>query len=101
MSEQLTQEEIQQIIDALVGGRKIEAIKIYREATGQGLKEAKDFIETLVPKLIEEDPEKYQSLAKSQRGGCAALLVVVVGLGMITVLLTKTITHLVVFVTRT
>ena len=33
------------VVDALQRGEKIEAIKRYREATGTGLKEAKDFIE--------------------------------------------------------
>jgi ribosomal protein L7/L12 len=35
------------VIDALEAGNKIEAIKRYRQATGRGLKEAKDFIEEL------------------------------------------------------
>jgi ribosomal protein L7/L12 len=34
-----------QVIDAVRRGKKIEAIKRYRESTGVGLKEAKDFIE--------------------------------------------------------
>jgi ribosomal protein L7/L12 len=33
------------VVDALRRGNKIQAIKHYREATGIGLKEAKDFIE--------------------------------------------------------
>ncbi|HSG71710.1 MAG TPA: ribosomal protein L7/L12 [Planctomycetaceae bacterium] len=33
------------ILRALQAGKKIEAIKLYREATGVGLKEAKEFIE--------------------------------------------------------
>ena len=33
------------ILRALQTGKKIEAIKLYREATGVGLKEAKEFIE--------------------------------------------------------
>jgi hypothetical protein len=33
------------IVEALRGNRKIEAIKLYRQATGVGLKEAKEFIE--------------------------------------------------------
>ena len=33
------------VADALQRGKKIEAIKLYREATGTDLKEAKDFIE--------------------------------------------------------
>ena len=34
-----------QVAEALQRGNKIEAIKHYREATGAGLKEAKDFVE--------------------------------------------------------
>jgi hypothetical protein len=34
-----------EVADALRAGRKIEAIKLYREATGVGLKEAKDYVE--------------------------------------------------------
>ena len=34
-----------EIVDAVQAGRKIQAIKLYRESTGVGLKEAKDFIE--------------------------------------------------------
>jgi len=33
--------------DALQKGKKINAIKIYREATGVGLKEAKDYVDAL------------------------------------------------------
>jgi ribosomal protein L7/L12 len=36
-----------QIHDLLKGGNKIEAIKVYREATGCGLKEAKDAVEEI------------------------------------------------------
>jgi ribosomal protein L7/L12 len=34
-----------QVADALQRGRTIEAIKEYREATGAGLKEAKEYVE--------------------------------------------------------
>jgi len=37
----------QTVIDALRRGKKIEAIKEYRTATGAGLQEAKDFVEEL------------------------------------------------------
>jgi hypothetical protein len=33
------------VVEALRSGKKIEAIKCYRQASGVGLKEAKDFIE--------------------------------------------------------
>jgi Ribosomal protein L7/L12 C-terminal domain len=36
------------VIDALQKGNKIQAIKLYREATGVGLKDAKDFIEEIM-----------------------------------------------------
>lgn len=39
--------EDQNIHEALLRGNKIEAIKIYREQTGIGLKEAKDYIDAL------------------------------------------------------
>jgi len=66
-------EQIADIAEALADGNKIEAIKIYREATGKGLKESKDFIDALIPKLLAEDPEKYSKLKLG--GGCASVVV--------------------------
>ena len=37
----------QQIIELVRGGQKIQAIKLYREQTGAGLKESKDYVEGL------------------------------------------------------
>jgi hypothetical protein len=39
-----------EILDLMRGHKKIEAIKIYREHTKVGLKEAKDFVESLAAK---------------------------------------------------
>jgi ribosomal protein L7/L12 len=39
------------VVEALRRGAKIEAIKRYRQATGVGLKEAKDFVEALQGKI--------------------------------------------------
>jgi ribosomal protein L7/L12 len=36
------------LIDALAGGRKIEAIKAFRALTGYGLKESKDQVERVI-----------------------------------------------------
>lgn len=36
-----------QVVTELEGGRKIEAIKVYRDLTGAGLKEAKDAVEAM------------------------------------------------------
>jgi Ribosomal protein L7/L12 C-terminal domain len=40
------------VIDALRRGKKIEAIKEYRAATGVGLREAKDYVEELQRRAI-------------------------------------------------
>lgn len=40
-------ELVERIVALLRAGQKIEAIKIYREATGRGLKEAKDAVEAI------------------------------------------------------
>jgi hypothetical protein len=39
-----------QVIALMQGGRKIEAIKLHRQQTGSGLKEAKDAVEALAAK---------------------------------------------------
>ncbi len=73
MAKDLTPEQTQQIADALAAGRKIDAIRIHREATGMGLKESKDFIDALIPKLVEQDPAKYAKAAGG--GGCASVVI--------------------------
>lgn len=65
---------MEEIVSALADGNKIEAIKLYREASGVGLKDAKDAVEALIPKLVEKEPEKYEKISKSG-GGCASLIV--------------------------
>lgn len=80
---QLDSEVVDQMTDALAHGHKIRAIKLYREATGEGLKEAKDFVDALIPQLVEQDPERFASLNR-QGTGCGAaviLLLTVVCLG--------------------
>ena len=42
-----------QLQDLLAAGRKIEAIKLYREHTGAGLAEAKDAVEALIEGNVE------------------------------------------------
>lgn len=67
-------EQIEDQLCALLrAGRKIEAIKIYREANGVGLKEAKDAVEALAVRRGIADP-----------GGCAgraAALVMLLAVG--------------------
>ena len=37
----------EKVLELMRAGQKIEAIKLYREQTGVGLKEAKDYVESL------------------------------------------------------
>ena len=58
-SNPLTDEQVQQISAAIFAGRKIAAIKLYRQATNVGLKEGKDFIEALEIRLRQESPTAF------------------------------------------
>lgn len=80
MNDKLSSEKTDLIKDALVSGNKIKAIKLYREFTGVGLKESKDFIDNLISDLIESEPEKYGRLSSSQGFGCRSTAVFLVGL---------------------
>src|SRR5258707_15323200 len=95
MSEPLSEGDLKEIRDAIFAGRKIEAIKLYREFTRQGLKEAKDAVEEMERKLRVESPGRFlveepergqQKEAKSPKGvpgveagkGCFGVLVGIV-----------------------
>ena len=81
MNENLTPEQNQKITEALLAGQKIQAIKLYREATGKGLKEAKQEIEGFASDLVAQDPVKYQKLAAKGSGGCVSVLILCGSLG--------------------
>ncbi len=53
---------------ALFEGRKIESIKLYRQVSGRGLKEAKDFVEALEEELRVSDPTRF--VAGPRGKGC-------------------------------
>jgi len=59
MSASISPEVTREIADHVYAGRMINAIKLYREHTGQGLKESKDFIEALEKELRAKDPGKF------------------------------------------
>jgi len=71
----LNDETRDQITKAIFAGHKIEAIRIYREATAQGLKESKDFIEALTTELREQHPDKVPE----SKSGCGPAVVLFVG----------------------
>ncbi len=62
---QLAPDDAKRIARAVKAGRVVEAIKLYREATGKSLLEAKEVIDGLISKLIAHDGELFaQLLAK-------------------------------------
>ena len=69
----------QAILEAIYGARKIEAIKLVRDATSCGLKEAKDFVEKLADKLYAKEPQKFAA-APSRKSGCVGLILAVVAI---------------------
>lgn len=87
-----------QIVAQLQAGRKIEAIKLYRNLTGQGLKESKDAIEQLergepiaihsgpvqASRIkVQVSPETAKTVVKAGTGlGCLAILFII---GMIAI----------------
>jgi hypothetical protein len=58
----------QTLVSLLKQGRKIDAIKVFREVTGSGLKDAKDVIESIAAK---------HGLSGSQRSGCLGVIALV------------------------
>ncbi|MFL6110155.1 MAG: ribosomal protein L7/L12 [Catenulispora sp.] len=53
-------------------GRKIQAIKLYREATGADLKTAKDAVESTESDLRARHPDRFTAPPSS--GGCLTML---------------------------
>ena len=62
-----------QVESSLYAGRKIQAIKILRQETGVGLKEAKDLVESHERELRKQFPDRF----KTKPGGCAGGAVLV------------------------
>jgi hypothetical protein len=71
----LTDQDRDAIIAHIFAGRKIAAIKVHREATGEGLAESKRFIEALEARLREESPEGFAAAAPA---GCGPGVVAVI-----------------------
>ncbi len=79
LEDHLSREEIEKIEEELNAENKIEAIKIFRNFTGLGLKESKDNIEDHIRNLIERDPEKYGHLLSKGSTGCAGVFLIFLG----------------------
>lgn len=74
MPSELTKADTEQVARLIRSGNKIEAIKLVREKTGLGLKEAKDLVDALIVTHDERLPEN-QKVGKT---GCLLVLLLVV-----------------------
>jgi len=84
----LTPERRAAVIALMRQGKKIEAIKIYREATGLGLAESKDAVEALedsgatygnAPNFETRTPLPHWDPMAEKKKGCLGMIVVLVG----------------------
>lgn len=69
----MSEDDAKRMTDLIFAGQKIEAIKMYREASRLGLKESKDFIDDLEKQLRAECPENFAHAAKT---GCGAVVLI-------------------------
>jgi len=77
MSEEVPEQVVEEITEAIFRGRKIDAIKVYRAQMGVDLKTAKEFVDALSERLREEAPERFQPGAAGCGGKAAVLLVMI------------------------
>lgn len=75
MGKPITPEVAQQIEAFVFAGQKIQAIKLYRQYTDEGLKESKDFVDTLETELRTREPGRFTALASNQ--GCLVSITLV------------------------
>ncbi len=83
MNKPLPPEVEKQLADLVFAGQTIEAIKRYREHSGEGLREAKDFVDALATDLRTREPEKFAPRSTSK--GCFGMLALF-GLGLLATL---------------
>ncbi len=73
MPKEINDEKRKEILDHLLNGRKIQAIKEIREVTGCGLKESKDFMDELQREIKEKYPDK---IVATNSTGCGCLVLI-------------------------
>lgn len=80
----------QQVRDLIAQQRKIEAIKLVRQQTSSGLKDAKDFVEAMA--RGQTPPIPQPTVKQPQTVGCAIVFVAIL-LGLAAVLITYFLRH--------
>ena len=74
----------QEVERLLTEGKKIEAVRAVRQATGLGLKEAKDAADAIESDLRRREPLKFRAADLQKKGGClGAVLLLLTGIATI------------------
>jgi ribosomal protein L7/L12 len=73
MDNAIPDEKTMAIKEAVFRGEKIAAIKLYREATGLGLVEAKEAVERLEAELRSSSPFEFK---KEESRGCLGIVLI-------------------------
>jgi ribosomal protein L7/L12 len=74
----MSNNDIDEIEAALFAGERIQAIRLYRGATREGLKEAKDFIDALEAELRRTEPGRFTAPPAKGCGTTALILLAAV-----------------------
>ncbi len=74
----LNKEQLESVSEFIYQRRKIQAIKLYREYTGLGLKESKQLIDALSSELYQENPDKFTEVQPSGCGTAVLFFAVLV-----------------------
>ena len=75
----LDDRQMDEILDAVANGRKLNAVKLHMTSSGQSLSESKAFVES----LMEELGDSPASADTGPRTGCLSLLLLAGGLTMV------------------
>ena len=79
MDSEIPDEKMTAIKDAVFRGQKIAAIKLYRQATGLGLAEAKEAVERLEAELRSSTPFEFK---KEASRGCLGIVLIFIVLAV-------------------
>jgi len=83
MSQDIEKTVQDEITSLIYEGKKIQAIKVYRNATFKGLKESKDYVDQLSMELYEKYPERFtEKPSKSAGCGTAIFFLGLIGLAL-------------------
>jgi hypothetical protein len=74
MANELSDADREQVLAELFAGRKVSAVRLYREATGEGLKESKDAVEAIEAELRATLPDRFATPPRATSGCLPAAL---------------------------